>query len=414
VANAGSRSLGGAPGGVGGRLGGATTGAGGRGNGGGSGSAGHAGGAQAGGTLGAGGAGGTVGSGGPGGASGVGGITGFGGGRGASAATGGTASGGSVGAGGTGGAVVVGGAGGTVAGPTAGTISAGGTIGEGGSVSSGGMVSSGGLPGSGGLASSGGNVSNGGTIAAGGTGGSSTVGLCGNGMVDTGEQCDLGHNNENLPAFWVTQTGVSFAATPVMRVATGADFYNYTSSSAHTGFEALETSRIMLYLDKTTLALSLVLVHGIDSNTTGQNQPESQVQMLFSGLPATTTVAVSDDSGELTMTSTTTAAGKWSFNGNTDGGVLTGLTFPGNWEIYVSPAFLQGITTWTWVQSDGSFVGLDLTQPLTVKAYASPSLCRLNCTIPRCGDGILDGGETCDDGGALPGNGCAANCMSFN
>jgi cysteine-rich repeat protein len=153
------------------------------------------------------------------------------------------------------------------------------------------------------------------------------------------------------------------------------------------------------------------MVHGIDNNTTGQSQPPGQVQMLFSGLPGTTSVAVSDDPDELNMTSTTTAAGTWGFSGNSDGGVLDGLTFPGGWEIQVSPAFLRGITTWTWVQGDGSFVTLEPTQPLTIRASRAPGRCRVDCTLPFCGDGILDGGEICDDG--RPSNGCADTCLSF-
>jgi len=106
-------------------------------------------------------------------------------------------------------------------------------------------------------------------------------------------------------------------------------------------------------------------------------------------------------------------AGFWKFTDNSDGGVLYRFPFPGDWEITVAPSFIDGISTWTWVQSDGSFVNLDLTQPLTITAHSSPSTCRLDCTIPRCGDGILDGGEICDDGSQRK-NGCVSDCMSFD
>jgi hypothetical protein len=250
----------------------------------------------------------------------------------------------------------------------------------------------------------------GGTVSTGG----SFPHRCGDGTVDPGEQCDLGAGNADFPAFLVTQAGVSFAATPLSRIPSVSDFYNYTSSAAHTGLETLGTSYLTLYVEKATRTLSLVALHGIDSNTSGQEQPASEVQIVFSGLPETTTVAVSDDPGELTMTSTTSATGKWRFSANTDGGALSNLTFPGDWEIYVSPAFVQGISAWTWLKGDGSSVTLDLTQPLTIKAHASPASCRLNCTLPHCGDGILDGGEICDGGSTSVGNECATYCMSFN
>jgi cysteine-rich repeat protein len=253
-------------------------------------------------------------------------------------------------------------------------------------------------------------VSSGGTTTSGGTTG--TGGSCGNGTVGPGEQCDLGVNNAASPAFWVTQSGQSFAVVPVIRSASAPNFYNYSSASAHTGFEEAYASRILLYLDKSTRALSLVVFHGVDIDTTGEKQPTSHVQMLFSGLPSTTTVGVSDDSDEFLMTSPTTATGFWKFSENSDGGALSGLPFPGDWEITIAPSFMDGISTWTWVQRDGSMVHLDLTQPLTIKAHSSPSPCRLDCTTPRCGDGILDGGEICDDG-SQPVDGCASDCMSF-
>jgi hypothetical protein len=309
-----------------------------------------------------------------------------------------------------GGAMSTGGGGGVGGGVgTGGFFRTGGSLGGGGRLGSGG--SSGGVTGAGGTSASGGVVSAGGTTASGGTTG--TGGTCGNGTVGPGEQCDLGADNKALPAFWVTQSGQGFAAVPLVRAASVTDFYSYSSASAHTGFEEAWASRVLLYLDKSTLALSLIVIHGVDIDTTGEKQPKSHVAMAFSGLPSTTTADVSDDSDELQMTSTTTATGFWTFTENSDGGALSGLPFPGDWEITIDPTFLDGISTWTWVQSDGSMVYLDLTQPLTIKAYKSPSACRLDCTAPRCGDGILDGGEICDDG-SPSGNGCGGDCMSFH
>ncbi|MBZ0121507.1 MAG: DUF4215 domain-containing protein [Sandaracinaceae bacterium] len=39
-------------------------------------------------------------------------------------------------------------------------------------------------------------------------------------------------------------------------------------------------------------------------------------------------------------------------------------------------------------------------------------MCRTTCTIPRCGDGVWDAGEACDDGNTIPNDGCAPDCRS--
>jgi len=321
------------------------------------------------------------------------GVGGAGGGSFATAITGGRSSGGTGGSAGRGssGTSSLGGGG------RAGTGGAGG----GGTTSGGGASSLGGMGGTGGTSGRGA-----------GSGSSGGQAICGDGLVQPGEQCDLGAANADRPAFVVTQDSLMFAVTPYAQVASSANFYDYVSSSGHTGLEKLDTSLILLYLDRTATALSLVVEHGIDANTTSQQQPASKVQMLFSGLPAGCAVAVSDDAGELAMSSATTAAGRWSFKGNTDGGVLSGFPIPGSWDVLISPAFLSGISSWTWIQGSSSAVSLDLTVPIDIKAYASRSLCRTNCTIPRCGDGILDGGEVCDDGNTVDGDGCSSDCLS--
>jgi cysteine-rich repeat protein len=341
---------------------------------------------------------------------------------------------------GGGGAVGVGGGAPTRGGPATGGSRTGGTLGSGGSPA-GGVVGSGGRMGTGGNGAStgsggrtgtggagsggrgvdggstdaspatGGATASGGAQGSGGTGG--TAGTCGDGVVDPGEQCDLGADNRVSAAFSVTQAGRVFAPLPLVRSESGAACYDYRSTSAHTGYEAVGASRILLYFDRSTFALSLIVFHGIDLDSTGENQPRSQVQMLFGGLPETTVINVADEWNELLMTSPTTATGLWLFNENTDGGVLGGLPFPGDWAITVEPSFTEGIATWTWLAGDESLLELDLTQPLVIESRSSHGHCRPDCTIPECGDGILDGGEVCDDGQPSP-SGCSMNCQSFN
>jgi cysteine-rich repeat protein len=238
--------------------------------------------------------------------------------------------------------------------------------------------------------------------------------VCGDGKRAGAEECDLGPDNGDQPAFLVTQpSGTRIATNPLVRPQDDVAFYDYFSFSSHTGLEMVGESRAYLYVDANSGRLGLVLTHGIDLDTTGITQPPSSVEMDIDGLPPGFAVDVSDDPGELTATSDSTAAGRWTFNMNSDGGVLGGLPFPGVWKITVTPRFLLGITSWGWVRDDAKRVPLVTTEPITIQAFDESTRCRKTCTIPRCGDGILDGGEVCDDGNTVGGDGCAANCRSL-
>lgn len=239
--------------------------------------------------------------------------------------------------------------------------------------------------------------------------------VCGDGVKEGSEECDLGAANANRPAFLISQpSGTRIATNMLVRAKSAKDFYDYRSASSHTGLEKVGESRIYLYADSNTGLLSLVTTHGIDFNGTGQAQPESRVNFDITGLPAGVGVILSDDTpSEFSMAGPGVARGRWWFDRNSDGGVLGPLPFPGAWKITVTPTFQQGLTTWGFVRDDGVRIPLLMTEPITIEAFDQSTACRPTCTIPRCGDGFLDGGEVCDDGNTRDGDGCSATCRAL-
>lgn len=239
--------------------------------------------------------------------------------------------------------------------------------------------------------------------------------ICGDGFVHAGlEACDGGAANADSPAFLLLQGALARPVLPITRPMPLVSFYDYSSASAHTGFEEPGASKLFLYRDLAPGGLlGLVTIHGVDKNTSGQEQPPARVQMGFFGLPEGTFVAVVDDGkGEFSLLDPATAQGDWTFDNNTDGAALSGLPSPGAWVVDVVPGFLQGIERWEWVDESGETIVLDRTTTARIVALGAPSVCRLDCTIPRCGDGILDAGEVCDDGNVVSFDGCAADCRS--
>ncbi len=236
--------------------------------------------------------------------------------------------------------------------------------------------------------------------------------VCGDGKRAGDEACDLGKANGDTPAFVITQpSGTRIGTDALVRGQTVQEFYAYSSASSHTGLEQVGESRIYLFANSRTGRLSLVLTHGIDFDSSHLAQPSSTVEMDVAGLPPGVGVDVADDSpSEFFLGPMGTAFGRWSFDRNSDGGALGPLPFPGNWKITVTPRFTAGITTWGWVKDDGTRIALDMTQPITIEAQSKASQCRVNCTVPRCGDGVFDAGEVCDDGNTLDGDGCSSDC----
>jgi hypothetical protein len=201
--------------------------------------------------------------------------------------------------------------------------------------------------------------------------------LCGNGAVDPGEQCDLGAGNSDTPIpFLVSQSGGgSFNVTPLERTESAVSFYDYIGASSHDGLEVLEESRLFLYLDGAS-QLSLILNHNIFGQGTGS------AKASIAGLPTGFSVELSDDAGELVATGATTASGNWHWTDNTDGGVLGTLTCPAAWSITASLTFVQGISSWVWVNADTSRTSLTMGETVTIESF---NRCRADCTIPPCG-----------------------------
>lgn len=240
---------------------------------------------------------------------------------------------------------------------------------------------------------------------------------CGDGFVQAGvEQCDEGPANGDRPAYQLTQGALQRAVTPYTQAADIGTFYGYHSASAHTGLEAVYASRLLLYRNRLDGALGLVTLHGIDLDATGISQGKSRVWQNFWGVPGSVWVAVSDDppENELHQEAAGLFHGDWHFDDNTDGGALAGLPAPGAFSIDVLSGFERGVQRWDYVDDSAGAIALDLTVPVNLTAFASAASCRLDCTIPRCGDGVVDGGEACDDGNTIAGDGCAADCTDLD
>lgn len=235
--------------------------------------------------------------------------------------------------------------------------------------------------------------------------------VCGDGRRAGAEECDQGPANTDRPAFQVSQpTTAPFGTNALVRKQSSAAFYDYYSASSHTGFEAPSESRTYMYLDGTSGRLALFVTHGQD-----KSQPTARVDMDITGIPPGFTIDVADDTpSEFYASGPTSVAGRWNFVNNSDGGVIGGLPFPGTWTIVIAPSFMKGISSWGFVKADLTRVGLKVNEPTTIQAFDSAGTCRTTCTIPRCGDGVLDGGEVCDDGNTVSGDGCAGDCRKVD
>lgn len=233
---------------------------------------------------------------------------------------------------------------------------------------------------------------------------------CGDGIVQSGEACDGGAANDDRPAAYYVYYDTIYDGTPIQTGDDVVSFYDYRSASGHTGYEEVGKSTVFLFYDPQGGALSLVTLSGIDADGGGPSQGRGHVSQTFSGLPDGTSILIADDHpDEFDYIGAHEILGNWNFHDNTDGGVI-GLPWPGDYAIDIDTTLGEGMTSWGAIWATGQFLDGGESLHATLVVQSTPSACRTDCTIPRCGDGILDAGEVCDDGNESSGDGCAASC----
>lgn len=231
-----------------------------------------------------------------------------------------------------------------------------------------------------------------------------TLPVCGDGVVSQGEACDLGLRNEDRPGLVVNHRGTSRAVQPLLGLRDAAGHYDYRSASSHTGLERAEEGRLYVYLDRPRGQLFLVLNYGLDD----ASQSQAEVEVELSGVPAQAQVVVADDRAEeLAQSGPGTFRGSFDFDGNTDGGVIGPLPYPGDWRIVIVHTAMSGLGDLVFLDHGRDRLVLSWDAPIALESLSTPSMCGTDCRVPRCGDGDLDGGEVCDSPEALCGPTCS-------
>jgi cysteine-rich repeat protein len=184
----------------------------------------------------------------------------------------------------------------------------------------------------------------------------------------------------NPRLFTLSQPGMTPVVIPAVEtLSTAEQFYSYSGGASNTGLEASNRSLLLLHRDVRAGRgeLSLLITHGSAGLLSlGLFQTNISVNMDIAGLPAQVVIARSDDQGELTKPTATTARGRWLFNQKTDGGLLTGFPDDEAWSVTITPQIGAQLTEWRYYFANEDFVALDRSAPVTL-TYA-PSLASLN------------------------------------
>jgi hypothetical protein len=172
---------------------------------------------------------------------------------------------------------------------------------------------------------------------------------------------------DSARVYEIQQPGGTATAVPVIATpSTAVEFCDYRSASSHTGYEAARRSVLLLHRDTRDGKLSLVITNGIDNlgQPGSQRQPDGEVRMNLSDLPAGVSVLVSDDPGELRLDRN--PEGIWEFADNSDGGVIGGFPPDGDFSFGATIDLRRGMSTWVYPRADGTFLSLDPDRSLTL------------------------------------------------
>jgi len=169
---------------------------------------------------------------------------------------------------------------------------------------------------------------------------------------------------EPMRVFSITQGGVTTPVEPIHGDTSAVDFYGYneTERSGHAPYMEYGKSKIYLYEDTSTGALSLIIHHNVHLG------PINYIMnMSLQGLPVGTDLTLSDDPGDFGPRGGGVALGYWDDGNSSDGCILSGLQST-DWAItaqmlYHSP----GIVAWEYQAASGP-ITLDMTEPLTISA----------------------------------------------